>query len=282
MIFVTGATGNVGSAVISWLRSRQARFRIGSRHPAAGSAQSGAEVVLFDFFDAATFRPAVKGCSCVFLLRPPAISNVKQTLIPFIDVAREEGVDHIEFVSVAGAADNPWIPHHEVENHLMQGPKDWTILRPGFFAQNLGDAYREDIVRCDRIFLPAGNAKVAFIDVRDIAEVAVNALIQPVSHQGKAYTLTGSEALTFAEVADILTRCLGRQVTYQAASIPGYLLHLLHRGLPLQQVAIQTILHVGLRWGQAEAVDPTLSHLLGHSPRRLVDYVQDHREQWLK
>jgi uncharacterized protein YbjT (DUF2867 family) len=282
MILVTGASGNVGRAVVDCLQSRQIPFRIGSRQPNSVRPEAGIEVVPFNFLDPTTFRSAAQGCNAVFLLRPPAISNTQKTLNPFIDEARAAGVKQIVFVSVAGAADNPMVPHHAVEQHLRQGPPDWTILRPGFFAQNLGDAYREDIVQSDRIFVPAGAGKVAFIDARDIAAVAVKALVDPIPHRAQTYVLTGSEALTFAEVANNLSAELARSIIYQPASIPGYGLHLLRRGLPPVQVLVQTVLHVGLRFGQAEAVDETLAKLLEHSPRSLRDYVRDHRNLWLR
>jgi uncharacterized protein YbjT (DUF2867 family) len=191
-------------------------------------------------------------------------------------------VQQVVFISVAGAADNPVVPHHAVEKHLRQGASGWTILRPGFFAQNLGDAYRQDIVEDDRIFVPAGSGRVAFIDVLDVAEVAVKALIEPATHQGQTYTLTGPEAVTFEHVAAILSAELGRAIAYHPATIPGYLIHLRRRGMAWPQAIVQTVLHVGLRFGQAEAVDDgTLSELLGRSPRHLQDYVRDHQERWL-
>lgn len=174
------------------------------------------------------------------------------------------------------------MPHHAVEQHLRQGPKGWTILRPGFFAQNLEDAYRDEIVQHDRIFVPAGAGRVAFIDARDIAEVAANVLITPAPHQDQTYTLTGPESLSFAEVASVLSDTIARTITYHPASIPGYFFHLLRRKMPLEQVIIQTILHVGLRFGQAEVVNDTMAKLLGHSPRRLRDYMHDHQDLWLK
>lgn len=281
MIFVTGASGNVGAAVVEYLCTRQVPIRIGSRKLNSTHSQAGIEAVSFDFLDANTYRSAVQGCKAVFLLRPPAISDTRKTLNPFVDVARAEGVQQFVFVSVAGAADNPLVPHHAVEQHLKQ-KADWTILRPGFFAQNLGDAYREDIVQDDRIFVPAGAGRVAFIDVRDIGEVAANALIDPVSHQEQIYTLTGAEAVTFAEVASILTEELGRTIAYDSASIPGYCLHLLRRSMPPAQILVQTVLHVGLRFEQAEAVDDTLGTLLGRRPRTIRDYIHDYQDLWLK
>lgn len=277
MIFVTGASGNVGTAVVDYLRSRQIPVRIGSRSP-----NHSPEAVSFNFLDPATFQSAVKGCNAMFLLRPPAVSNTRTTLLPLIDVARSQGVQHIVFISVAGAGDNPVVPHHAVEQHLRQTSEGWTILRPGFFAQNLGEAYREDIVKDDRVFLPAGAGRVAFIDTRDIAEVAAKILIDSTAHQAKTYTLTGAEALSFYEVASILSEELDRTITYDPASVPGYGFHLLRRKMPLEQILIQTILHVGLRFGQAEAVDETLPQLLQHPSRSLRTYIQDHRQLWLK
>ncbi|MDX2239963.1 MAG: NAD(P)H-binding protein [Leptolyngbyaceae cyanobacterium bins.302] len=282
MIFITGASGNVGTAVVQALQTRQVPLRIGSRKPDAVMAQDQIEVVPFDFLDAATFSTAVRGCQAVFLLRPPAISNTRETLNVLIDVARTEGIQSIVFVSVAGAADRPWVPHHAVEQCLQQGSSGWTILRPGFFAQNFGDAYREDIVQLDRVIVPAGKGRVAFIDARDIAQVAAKILLDPAPHHAKIYTLTGSEALSFAAAAQMLSEVLERTIAYDAASIPGYGWHLLRRKLPLAQILVQTVLHVGLRFGQAESVDPALAQLLEHPPRTLQDYFQDHRELWLR
>lgn len=281
LILVTGSTGNVGSAVISCLRDRHIWFRIGARKPNTIRPLDDAEVVAFDFLEPSTFRSAVRGCDAVFLLRPPAISDTRATLNPFLDVARDEGVRQVVFVSVASAADNPLVPHHAVEQHLRRGPAGWTIVRPGFFAQNLGDAYRDDIVHDKRLFVPAGAGRAAFVDVRDVAQVAVDALVAPGSHQGQAYTLTGPEALSFSDAAGILSSELSETIRYQPASIPAYFLHLRRRGLPFGQVLVQTILHVGLRFGQAATVDQTLERLLGHRPRTLQEYVRDHRSLWM-
>lgn len=280
MILVTGASGNVGKEVVRVLGSRQVAFRVGARKPATAPACAGVDTVRFDFLDARTYGPAVDGCDAVFLLRPPAIANTRQTLNRFLDVARTSGVNQVVFVSVAGAATNPLVPHHAVEQHLRAGPAGWTLLRPGFFAQNVGDAYRNDIRYDDRIFVPAGAGRVAFIDVRDLAEVAVSALTNPAAHRGQTYTLTGSQALSFKQVAHILSDELARTIQYQPASIPRYMAHLVRRGMPLTQILVQTILHVGLRFGQAQAISPSLATLVGHRPRTMHDYVRDHRGLW--
>lgn len=279
MIFVTGASGNVGSALVAELKHRHAPFRIGVK--LSDSAAVGIDERRFDFLDRRTFQAAVEGCRAIFLMRPPAIANTKATLNVFLDVARRSGVTHIVFLSVAGAGSNPLLPHHAVEQHLRICASGWTILRPGFFAQNLGGAYRNDIRLDDRLYLPAGAGRVAFIDVRDIAEVAAKALTAPEAHAGRTYSLTGPEALSFAEIASVLSEELGRDIRYQPASIAGYIAHLYRTGMPALQVMVQTLLHVGLRFGQAQSVSDELQALLGREPYTMRDYVRDHRALWL-
>ncbi|MEO8874136.1 MAG: NmrA family NAD(P)-binding protein, partial [Polyangiaceae bacterium] len=200
-------------------------------------------------------------------------------LLPFVEAARRGGVRHVIFLSVAGAEKNKLVPHHAVERFLVAS-RGWTLLRPGFFAQNFGDAYRRDIVEDARVYVPAGRGCVAFVDVRDIAEVAAMALASPAEHDGHAYTLTGAEAVNFASAAATLSDVLGRAIRYEPASLVGYVLHLRARGMPWAQVGVQTVLHAGLRLGQAEHVDRTLERLLGRRPRSLHEYMRDHRATW--
>jgi uncharacterized protein YbjT (DUF2867 family) len=289
MIFVTGSTGHVGSHVLRLLGARGAAVRVGVRPRRAGAwldastspLVAGAETVPFDFLDSATYGPAVQGCDAVFLLRPPAIANTRRTLNPFLDVARQHGVRQVVFISVMGAGSNPLVPHHAVEKHLQAGPAGWTILRPGFFAQNLASAYREDICRDNRIYVPAGAAQVAFIDAHDIAEVAAAALLNPLAHADRTYTMTGPQALSFDAVAALLSSELGRPIHYQPASVVGYVRHLHQSGLPAAQTMVQTVLHVGLRMGQARRVTPQTADLLGRPASTMRRYVQRERALWL-
>lgn len=273
-VLVTGATGNVGREVVRVLE------RAGTPVRAASHRAGGASGVRLDFRDPTTWEPALSGCRAVFLLRPPAIADVKDTLNPFVDRARALGVSQVVFLSVAGAGDNSVIPHHAVERHLAERGGDWTVLRPGFFAQNLQDAYRRDIIEDGRLYVPAGKGRAAFIDLRDVAEVAALAFADPAGHRHAAHTLTGPEAVAFDEAARILTAVLGYPVRYEPASALGYLRHVRRRGVGWGQAVVQAILHVGLRFGQAEAVDPTLERLLGRPGHTLRDYVEAHADVW--
>jgi uncharacterized protein YbjT (DUF2867 family) len=281
-VLVTGALGNVGREVLRALAARGIAARAADRSVERAREALGpqADITALDFLEPHTFEPALEGCDALFLLRPPPISDVKPTLNRLVDVAVARGVRHVVFLSVAGAGKNKLVPHHAVEKHLEWAAPGWTLLRPGFFAQNLGDAYRRDIVEDGRLYVPAGQGRVAFVDVRDVAEVAALAFAHPEPHRGQAYTLTGPEAVTFAQAAELLTETLGRPVRYQPASTTGYMAHLRRRGMPTGQLLVQTVLHFGLRFGQAEAVDPTLERLLGRPGRTLRDYVRDHAALW--
>nr|WP_093424563.1 NmrA family NAD(P)-binding protein [Tranquillimonas alkanivorans] len=271
---ITGASGKSGREVRRALYSAGAPSRAGVREP-----RRPGEVRL-DFRNPRTWEPALDGAQGVFLLRPPAIADIDETLGPFIDMARRLGIGHIVFLSVAGAERNPLLPHAAVERRLRARPGDWTILRPGFFAQNLEDAYLRDIREENRLYVPAGHGRVAFLDLRDLGAAAALCLSHPEAHLGRSYTLTGPDAVTFDAVAAALSRATGRKIVYERASVPGYVRHLRARGAPAGLVTVQTLLHVGLSFGQAAEVAPDLERMLGHPSRSIFDYIRDNVQLW--
>ncbi len=269
-VLIVGASGNVGRQVARALETRGIEVHAPDR-------------TVLDLRKPTTYPAAVAGCDAMFLLRPPAIADVAETLHPLIDAAIAAGHTQIVFLSVAGAARNPLVPHHATERHLRATTTAWTFLRPGFFAQNLGDAYRRDIREDDRLHVPCGRGRVAWVDVRDIATVAADVFANPAPHAGAGYTLTGAAVASFAEVAALLTLHLGRAITYQPASIVGYLRHLRkRRDLPWKQALVQTVLHTELRRADERRIDPTLARLLGHPPRTVADYIRDHVAVWAR
>jgi len=281
-VLVTAALGNVGREVVQEVVKLGLAVRGAHLDPAALAARFPAiEAVRLDFQDRTTWAPALEGCDLVFLLRPPPVGNMETTLCPFVDAAYASGVKHIVFLSVAGADRMKWIPHRKVELHLIASGVAWTLLRPGFFAQNLQDAYRADIVEDGRIYVPAGTGRVAFVDVRDVAAVVARIFASPDAFRGQTLTLTGGEAIGFDEAAAALAEVLGRPIRYEPASIPGYARHLrTKRRMPWMQVIVQTVLHVGLRRGDAEQVDPTLARLLDRRPRTVREYIRDSASIW--
>jgi len=281
-ILVTAGLGNVGSEVVRACIAQGLAVRVGDRDPKRLEAVfPDIEGKKLDFLNPTTWPVALEACDQVFLLRPPPIGDMDATLKPFIDMAYSKGVKHVVFLSVAGADRMKWVPHRKVELHLAAHDRGYTLLRPGFFAQNLGDAYARDIVEDGRLYVPAAQGRVAFLDVCDAGAVAARVFAEPSRFRGAALTLTGPAALTFDEVAAILSRALNRSIRYVPASVSGYAWHLRSkRQMPWIQIVIQTILHLGLRRGDAEEVDPTVERLLGRPARGLEDYIAGALATW--
>ncbi|MEC4811841.1 MAG: NmrA family NAD(P)-binding protein, partial [Scytonema sp. PMC 1069.18] len=174
-ILVTGATGNVGREVLNLLLNQNCHVRAAVRNPDAARRMLGSHIdcVPFDFTHPATFTTAFQGVDKLFLVRPPDLANVRQQIVPAIDAAKLACVEQVVFLSILGAERNPIVPHSKIERYINQLGIPATFLRASFFMQNLNTVHQEDIKTRGELFVPAGNGKTSFIDVRDIAAVAV-------------------------------------------------------------------------------------------------------------
>lgn len=280
-ILVTGATGNIGSEVTRLLRAqgyavRAAAFEYQAPHT---DPATGAEAVPFDFAQPATFGPALAGVKRLFLMRPPALSDTKRYMNPFIDAARAAGVEQIVFLSLLGAEKNRVVPHRQVEDYLRATGAPWTLLRPSFFMQNLSTTHRADIREHGEILVPAGRGKTSFIDARDIAAVAARTLTEP-GHISQAYPLTGAEALDYSAVAQIFTAVLGRTIVYRRPSIWRFVRAMRRRGLAWSFIGVMVGIYTTCRLGLADGVTPDTARLLGRPPITMRQFVEDYRECW--
>lgn len=279
-ILVTGATGNAGAEVARLLVEQQYPVRAAVRNPAAQQPQSGVECVPFDFGDASTYAPALAGVRKMFLLRPPALSDTKRYINPVIDAAKAASVEQIVFLSLLGVEKNPVVPHYQVEQHLRASGIAWTMLRPSFFMQNLSTTHRDDIRDGHQIFVPAGNGATSFVDVRDVAAVGAKALTEN-GHENKAYPLTGSEALTYDEVAQIFTAELGHQIKYPHPGALAFALRMRARGMAWSFMLVMIGIYTTARLGLAGTVTSDLARVLGRDPITVRQFVHEYRDTWL-
>lgn len=279
-ILVTGATGNVGSEVIRFLLERGADVRaaVFSEEEAARLPQ-GLPWVLFDFGDQSTYPAAFEGVGKLFLMRPPQISDIDGMIKPAIDYAGQVGVQQIVFLSLLGAEKNPVVPHYKVEQILLEGETPYTLLRCGFFMQNLSTTHAADIRERNDLFIPAGKGKTAFIDARDIGEVAAVALTEP-GHENSAYPLTGSEAFDYYEVAEMMTEILGRPIRYSSPSSVRFAAKEWRGGTPLPFVGVMTAIYMTTRMGMADTITDDVPRLLGRPPRTLEQFIKDNADVW--
>jgi uncharacterized protein YbjT (DUF2867 family) len=278
-ILVTGASGNVGREVVCALQSldQPIRAAVPDEENARLVPGEGIDTVLLDFYHPDTYPAALDGVGRVFLMRPPAIADIERTLAPFIDAAQAAGVEHVVFLSLMGV--NPRVPHHRVEHKLKHSHIPHTLLRPSYYMQNLNTTHAADIRDRDEVFIPAGRGKISFIDVRDIGEVAAG-IFTGHGHVNQAYTLTGSQALSFAEVADIFSEVLGRPIVYANPSPDQFARRMRANGLPEELITVMLGLYATVRLGLGAKVTRDAQKLLGRPPIPFRQYVEDYAGHW--
>jgi uncharacterized protein YbjT (DUF2867 family) len=121
--------------------------------------------------------------------------------------------------------------------------------------------------------------KTNFINIREIAAVAVKALTEP-RHENQAYKLTGSQALNYEQVADILSRALGRKITYRDPSLPAFIRETLRNGKPLGMTLVMGYLYTQTKRGMAEKVTGSVREILGRDPISLEQFVETYKNVW--
>ena len=224
-IFVSGATGQQGGAVVCHLLQQQdVRIRALTRNPASQAAQAikqrGVELVQGDLDEPASFRRALEGADGVFSVQNYLETGYDREIQQgkgLADAARAAGVRHLVYSSVVSADKRTGLPHFEskwqIEQHLHQTGLTWTVLRPAFFMQNWYGFMREPILQ-GTLPLPLDpQTRLQQISVDDIGAFAAMAFAQPDLWAGRTIELAGDE-LTLTQVAAVLSRVLGRPVNY--------------------------------------------------------------------
>ncbi|HEU4424346.1 MAG TPA: SDR family oxidoreductase [Pilimelia sp.] len=283
-ILVTGATGNVGGQVVAELRDRGAKVRAFVRDPRRAAERLGGDVELAvgDFADPASVRRALQGVDRVFLAcadGPQAVAH--ETAV--VDAAAGAWVQRIVKLSTVGAeVGSPMMfadSHARVEEHLRTCPVPSVVLNAAFFMSNLFES-AGTIRQTGQIFVPAGEAKIAMIDPRDVAAAVAVTLLDD-GHDGRAYVLTGPEAITYAEVAAHLSEATGRPVIFVDVPDEAARAGLLESGAPDWFADTFVVLFGELRRGWAAQTTGDVRMLTGREPRGFADFARDHRAMFL-
>jgi uncharacterized protein YbjT (DUF2867 family) len=280
-ILVTGAPGNVGSEVVRGLQAAGASFRIGvfDVQRAGLTSTPQEEVVHFDFLKPETFDAAFNGIKQMFLVRPPALSNVERDIAPALRAAIAAGVEHVVFLSLQGVENNKVVPHFKIEQLIRESGIRYTFLRASFFMQNLSTTEAPAIRERSEISLPVGKAQTSFIDVRDIAAVAVDALLVPRA-ENRTPTLTGPAALDYSQVAETLSSVLGRPIHYRDVALPRFVIQRLRAGNKLAYTLVMAALYTITRMGNAKTVTQDVEQILGRAPITFEQFAQDYQASW--
>lgn len=275
MILVTGASGTVGRELSKKLSEQGVRFRAGYRTRPEQVRLPGAEPVHLDYERPETIRPALKGVEAVFLL-----SNAISPEAEIVKEAKQAGVKRIVKLSVYAADKEEftfarW--HRAIEKVVEASGLAWTFLRPNGFMQNIPNYMGKTIKEQGVIHEPAGDARIAHIDARDIGEVAARVLTSS-GHDGKAYTLTGPEAISYGDIAATLTKVLGRPIQYVDISLEDFKKGSVAAGIPEGYADALVDLNRYYVQGKAAQVIDTVRHLTGRPPRSFETFARDHAD----
>jgi uncharacterized protein YbjT (DUF2867 family) len=217
-ILVTGASGVVGSAIVRHLVEAEATVKAGTRNPAAYDGPAGVIPVSFDYEDTSTWENAIQGVEAILLVAPPLDAHSDEKLIPFIEAALAHGVPQFVFISALGIEYAPESALGKIEAYLQQNAPIYTILRPTFFMENFSEGFLSPQIKIAKgLYLNAEEGATVFVSTEDIAAMATKVLLHD-GHHGKAYGLTGPEALTHQQVIDYINGVSGGSYAYTKIS----------------------------------------------------------------
>lgn len=253
---VLGGTGKTGSRVAARLGRP---VRIGSRNAAPP----------FDWHDETTWATVLHGVEAVYISYYPDVSfpGAADRVGAFARTAVAHGARRLVLLSGRGEPDA-----EPAERGVQDAGVAWTVLRSSWFMQNFSEHFLREPVRDGVIALPADGVAEPFLDVDDLADVAVAALTQP-GHAGKVYELTGPRLLTFADAAAELARATGRTIRYLPVTPEQYAAAAAAAGLPAEEIEPLTDLFTRVLDGHNAHLTDDVERVLGRHPRDFAAYA---------
>ncbi|MEU6199967.1 NmrA family NAD(P)-binding protein [Streptomyces sp. NPDC047061] len=269
---VLGGTGRTGSLLAKRLAERGRGVRTAARH--------GADVP-FDWDDPATHADALRGVDSLYLVTPVMRVAYADQAAAFLDLAEAAGVRHVTYLSTYGADDvPPQIDIKAVETDLAARPSlTHSVVRPAWVMQNFADDHLP--VVDGAITVPTGSGREAFVDAADIAAVAAETLLAPEVHDGAVYAPTGPQALSVAEVADIITAVTGQSVTHRDLDPEAWIGGAVAAGIVPADYAVM------LRWltgtiltGHGSTPNDDIEKVTGQKPTAFREFARRNARAW--
>ena len=285
-ILVTGATGNIGSQVVKQLLSDAPDVSIkaavhSSQNVKQVKSDDRVKVIQIDYNKAETLREALNGVDKLFLLTPD-VPNAADLASDVIIEAKKAGIKQIVKQSVMGAALEADVGtmrlHRQVEKFIEQSGIPFTFLRPNEFMQNFVNFHSPSIKGNNAFYVPLEDAKVSLVDVRDIAAVAVKSLIDKDKHKNKTYLITGPEALSYHQVAGILSSTTGRKINY--VNISDGEARAAMKEIGMSDWLINTVSELSeyFRKGKASEISPEVEDVTGNKPISFSQFAKDYAD----
>jgi len=286
-ILVTGATGTVGSELVKQLTSPLFSPSSGIRIRAAVHSQNKVdqfrqnnrtvEIVIMDFNKRETVAEALNGIDELFWLTLPRPDVTEEIPSNLIREAKKNGVKQIVKLSVFQSVGTIGRLHRHEEKIIEESGISYTLLRASAFMQNFINFFGQTIKNENAFYLPAGNGKVSFVDVRDIAALAVKLLTENgIRHENTAFGVTGREALSYGQAAEILSKVIGKKISY--IDIPQEEARKSMKAAGMEDWLIADIMEFCniIRGGNASQTTDTVEQVLGRKATSFEQFVRDH------
>lgn len=276
-VLVTGGTGKTGAALVEQLRGAGVPVRIASRRPSAGDP----DAIRFAWEDPSTHEAALRGMDRVFLVPPVESVDPLPLAGPFLRQARRSGVRRV--VLLGSAIVLPNAPSALELAAQVRAEPGWVVLRASGFMQNFLRPHPlgERIHRLGEIRTAAGDGKVGWIDVRDVAASAAALLGDPeVRAVGDDFLLTGPEGLSYGDTAAAITAHTGRRIRVRRIEPDEQAAAYRAAGLPAEFAAALATVEDRIRRGREDRVSTTVLDLTGRPPRTFARFVSEHADEW--
>jgi uncharacterized protein YbjT (DUF2867 family) len=275
---VVGASGTVGSQIVRELVAQGHTVRATTHRADAVGNPGAVQTVRLDLATGDGVAAAFNGVDGAFLLAPPGYADHYRLLSPLVAEAKRAQVGKVVLMTAMGAnaADTPF---RRVEQELAASGVPYNIIRPNWFMQNFQTFWVQGINAQGKVLLPAGTAKVSFIDARDIAAVAVR-LLTTHDEDNRDFDLTGPAAIDHDEVAKILSLETGRAIRYEEITPDTLRQGLLAGGVPADYTEFLLVILDFLKQGYAERTTGEVKRLLGREPGSFAQYAREARAAW--
>lgn len=280
MIAVTGATGAIGGRVARRLAERGAAQRLIVRDAARAPELPGAEVALAaGYSDTAGMRRALRGADTLFLVSGREQRDRVAEHAAAIDAAVAAGVGRIVYLSFLNcAADSTFTfarDHFHTERHILASGVEHTFLRDNLYLDFIPFfAGADGVIRG-----PAGDGRAGYVARDDVADVAV-AVLAGDGHAGRAYDVTGPEAITMAQAAELLSEASGRAVRFHDETLEEARASRAPSGEPGWVIEGWVTTYTAVAAGELDVVTDTVQRLAGHRPWALREWLREHPDSY--
>jgi len=284
MIFITGITGRVGSSAARHLLKNGLGVKGLTRDSAKANdlAAIGADIVVGDISDNVVIKSALQGVTTVLLVTGNGPHQLEAECL----IARESvvaGVKHIVKISSMEASPTATAPipatHYKIEKYIEKTGLIYTFLRPNFFMQNLM-LFAQSIKMSDQFSLPLGKAKTGIIDAEDVGEIA-GRIASIIPQESSVRKLTGEVLLDFHEVADLISKELGKSVTYNEQSHDDFHAVLTNTIPSPWHIEAVSLLFKEIANGALESTANDAQDILGRPLNDVRDFVARHKSAFL-